>query len=436
VRFQTGTDENAFKNVLAAQQQGVSTRELVDRNAERFRALSAALFISNDDFIRTTEDRHRVGVNLFWKSLRQADVVQHDYKGLYCTGCEDFYLERDLVDGICPDHFVRPVEILEKNYFFKLDSYQSWLEQKLGSGKPEIIPDFRANEVASFVRRGLTEFSISRASARTRGWGTPVAGDESQTVYVWVDALINYLSALGYGSNENWRQWWNPDVEKIHVIGKNVWKFHAVYWPALLESAGLALPDKIVVHGFVTVEGQKIGKSLGNAVDPFALIDRFGAEAVRYYLLRAIPPFGDGDFSLARLEELYRTDLSNGIGNLVSRLATLCANAGFVSLPPVGTAELPAGFCEAVEVFEYDRALEALWEIVRALNREIERERPWELSGESGIAKASELFRSWLRRLWTFAIGLEPFLPETSRRVRERLYSGPAQKAPALFPRL
>ena len=201
-------------------------------------------------------------------------MVQRDYLGLYCTGCEDFYLDRDLEDGKCPDHGTPPIEVAEKNYFFRLGQYESWLAEILDRRVLEVVPSSRRNEVLSFVRRGLTEFSISRQPA-DQGLGTPVPGDDLQTVYVWVDALINYVSALGFGSNQQWRDWWNEDVEKVHVIGKNVWKFHAIYWPALLKSAGLPLPDKIVVHGFITADGRKIGKSLGNAVDPFGVIGRY-----------------------------------------------------------------------------------------------------------------------------------------------------------------
>lgn len=298
VRFQTGTDENAFKNVLAAQQLGIPTQDLVDRNAQKFRDLAAALHISADDFIRTTEPRHRRGVAAFWNALDPADLIARDYHGLYCTGCEDFYLPRDLVDGKCPDHNVTPTEIAERNLFFNLSRHQPFLEQTLTQNLPAITPAARRNEVLAFVRAGLTDFSVSRPAARTRGWGTPVPNDPTQTIYVWVDALVNYLSALGYGSDASWSDWWNPDVQKIHVIGKNVWKFHAIYWPALLRSTSLCPPDQILVHGFVTAEGRKISKSLGNAVDPFFVIARFGPDPVRYYLLRAIPPFDDGDFGL------------------------------------------------------------------------------------------------------------------------------------------
>jgi methionyl-tRNA synthetase len=225
-------------------------------------------------------------------------------------------------------------------------------------------------------------------------------------------------------------------VEKVHVIGKNVWKFHAIYWPALLHSANLPLPDRVFVHGFVTAEGRKIGKSLGNALDPFPVIDRFGADAVRYYLLRAISPFGDGDFSIARLEDLYHADLANGIGNLVSRLASLCAKVGYISSWPTEQPDAPEVFAAAIQAFEFDKALDSLWQIVSEINRDIEQERPWELVTGRDDQKLGKLLRRWLERMWTLATWLQPFLPDTCKVIVERLYSGAIGKASPLFPRL
>ena len=432
VRFQTGTDENALKNVLAAERAGVPTQTFVDRNAERFRALLVALSISADDFIRTTEVRHRAGVHAFWAALPPSDVYLQNYTGLYCPGCEDFYRPRDLDNGKCAEHRTSPVAVTEQNYFFRLSDYAEAIEQRLDAGHLEVVPNTRLREVLSFVRGGLLDFSISRDAGRTKGWGTSVPGDEGQCVYVWVDALINYLSAIGYGGEGDWRHWWSADVEKVHVIGKNVWKFHAVYWPALLASAGLPLPDKLLVHGFVTVDGQKIGKSLGNTVDPFALIERFGVDAVRYYLLRAIPTFGDGDFSVDRLGELYTADLANGLGNLVSRLATLGAKAEYVSQPPARPVGPPEGYATAIERYELDRAIAILWDGIRAVNQSIEQHRPWERDGPV----LQDLIGKWLQTVWSIAYWLEPFLPDTTRRVKQVLFTGALQKPTPLFPRL
>jgi methionyl-tRNA synthetase len=435
VRFQTGTDENATKNVLAARQQGLGTAALVDTNAGRFRQLLASLDISADDFIRTTEDRHRRGVHQFWRQLRPGDVYRKAYHGLYCTGCEDFLLEKDLINGCCSDHGTPPLHVAEENYFFRLSAYQRQIDDLIQTGRVEVVPPKRRSEVLSFIRAGLQDISISRSAARTGGWGIHVPDDPSQTIYVWIDALINYLSGPGFGSGDGWREWWNDDVEKVHVIGKNVWKFHAVYWPALLLSAGLPLPDKIVVHGFVTANGRKIGKSLGNSIDPFECVERFGADTVRYYLLRSIPSFDDGDFSLARLAELYRTELVNGIGNLVSRLASLCAKAGYVSSLPT-TRPAPPGTCkDAFAAFELDKALAQIYSIVDELNVDIERKRPWELVGKDHADSLLDLLAGWLAQMLTLATCLGPVLPSTSVGIIARLFSGPVRPASPLFPR-
>lgn len=434
VRFQTGTDENAIKNVLAAREQGVSPRELVDRHAQLYRDLAAALDANPDDFIRTTEDRHRRGVHEFWRRLEADDVYRQDYRGLYCTGCEDFYQADELASGCCPEHGVPPVEVNESNYFFRLSAYERRIEDLLTSGRLKVVPEARRNEVLSFVRLGLRDFSMSRPASRSYGWGTPVPGDPSQVVYVWVDALINYVSGPGLGSSEDWQQWWGDGAEKVHVIGKNVWKFHAVYWPALLLSARLPLPDTLVVHGFVTAEGRKIGKSLGNAIDPFALVEEFGADAVRHYLLRAIPPFEDGDFSRRRLGELYRCDLANGLGNLVSRLAALSRKADVA--PPPGADEPPEDFAAAIESYEFDRASAALWQEIDSLNRRIETVKPWQLAAQQDHAALQGHLREWLGRLSRLAYWLKPLLPRAAGSIREALAGLPARGVQPLFPRL
>ncbi len=283
VILQTGTDENAFKNVLAARELGIPTQELLDGNARIFRKLTDVLDISVDSFIRTTESRHRRGVYALWKRLQPQDIYKKPYRGLYCTGCEDFYLERDLVDGKCPDHGTKPVLVEEENIFFRLPAYQERLERLVESDVFRVIPVKRKNEVLSFIRQGLQDISVSRDARRAEGWGIPVPDNRSQIIYVWIDALINYITGQGFGSGDEWRNIWTGDVRKIHVIGKNVWKFHAVYWPALLLSAGLPLPNEIVVHGFLTVEGKKMSKSLGNVADPFDCIKQFGGDAFRSF---------------------------------------------------------------------------------------------------------------------------------------------------------
>jgi methionyl-tRNA synthetase len=434
VRLQTGADENAYKNVLSAQEAGVETAAFVAGNSEVFRRLSAALNVEIDDFLRTTEQRHVRAVQALWRKLRKEDLYQREYSGLYCTGCEDFYLERDLVAGLCPDHGTQPLAVEEKNYFFRLSEYQPQIEELLRSRRINIVPEVRRNEVLRFVERGLQDISISRSARRLQGWGIAVPGDEDQRVYVWIDALINYLSGPGFGIGEDWQEWWNDETQKIHVIGKNVWKFHAVYWPALLLSAGLELPDEIVVHGFLTENGEKISKSRGRSIDPFAFVERFGAEALRYYLLRGVPSLNDGDFSAARLQALYNADLANGLGNLVSRLSALGERAGCAPLGDVALGVAPQGYSEALDIYAFDRALSVLWLEVGRLNRAIEQAKPWEQlqRGE----KVDALVEVWLRDLYRLAHWLRPFLPQTSERIGVALRQEPLLALRNLFPRI
>lgn len=436
VRFQTGADENAFKNVLSAQQAGVPVREFVDGNTAAFRALVAELNASPDCFIRTTDAAHARGVHRLWRELDSRDVYLRNYRGLYCTGCEDFLLERDLADGKCPEHDRPPVGVEERNYFFRLSRYQQAIESLIADGRLRVTPGERRNEVLAFVRRGLTDISISRLAERAAGWGIRVPGDDSQVVYVWIDALINYISGAGFGTSDAWREVWSPDARKIHVIGKNVWKFHAIYWPALLLSAGLPLPDELVVHGFLTENGRKIGKSLGNAVDPCRYIAGYGADAVRYYLLRAIPPFGDGDFSAARLAELYETDLANGVGNLLRRVTSLAQRASFGRFDAPRAPEAPPGFREAIERHEFDAALARLWEGITLVNQEIDRVKPWEALRRGDRASVCGSLAPWLAELHRIGHWLQPFLPGAGRLILDALARDPIAAAEPPFPRI
>jgi len=435
VRLQSGTDDNAFKNVLSAQTKGVSTRQFVDGNADAFKELSKTLNINLDSFIRTTDDRHKQGVYEFWKRLTPDDLYTHSYEGLYCTGCEDFYLERDLVNGCCPDHNQPAIRVEEENIFFRLSKYQDTILELLETDQICVYPQERKNEILSFVRSGLHDFSITRNAARSGNWGIPVPGHPDQVIYVWIEALVNYLSGLGFGSDDYLSTYWDDTAQKIHVIGKNVWKFHAVYWPALLLSAGLPLPDIILVHGFLTQDGQKISKSLGNAVDPQELINRYGTDALRYYLLKTIPPFQDGDFSEKRLKLCYNSDLANGLGNLVSRLTTLWRKSGCTVPIPSDTPQAPKGFQESFEQYKYNEALDILWQEIANLNRQIEKNRPWELLKDDHDTLREHLIR-WIRSLHSISYWLSPFLPETSEKIQVILQRNPPPSQVHLFPRI
>ena len=436
VHFQTGTDENAFKNVLAAKASGVSPKELVDHNSSVFRSLVHKLNIYPNGFIRTTEVRHHNGVSAFWNQLKQDDLYSCRYEGLYCVGCEDFYQEKDLVDGKCPDHGTPPTAVQEENIFFRLSSYQADIESLVVSDRLLVVPHERKNEVLGFIRSGLKDISISRSSERSSGWGIPVPGDPSQVIYVWIDALINYVTGLGFGGDKEWERTWNEETWKIHVIGKNVWKFHAVYWPALLLSAKLPLPNEIFVHGFLTENGRKISKSLGNSIDPFEFQSRFGTDGLRHYLLKATSPFDDGDFSSSRIASIYQSDLANGLGNLVSRVTSLCDKSGYGTFAVPQQCGSPAGFGDALEQYRLNDAAQTLWAIVDTVNGDITRVRPWELlkTGEHEVLR-SHLTR-WLNAIYTVGYWISPYLPSTSAAILRTLETSPLAACSALFPRI
>ena len=432
VRFLTGTDDNALKNVTAARAAGVDVRTFVDANAARFAALREPLDLSFDDFIRTgVDDRHRHGVARLWRECAAAgDFYRHAYEGFYCAGCEQFYAE----DEPCPEHRVAPERIREENWFFRLSRYEQRILDALESGAVRIEPAGRRNEVLAFVRAGLADFSVSRPAARAGGWGIPVPGDPDQVVYVWWDALANYVTALGDGAD--YERWWANSAERVHVIGKGIVRFHAVYWLALLLSVGRPLPTAVFVHDYLTVEGAKVAKSAGNAVDPVALVGRFGVDAVRWWLLRDVARIGDTGFTADRLVHRANQDLANGLGNLVNRTLTLVdrvdvEKAGALrasqNLLPAG-AELSDRVDDALRRFDFRAATGALCAVVDAGNRLIEAERPWE-AGPTAHATLATLVGT-CRAL---AVELEPFLPGGARRLREQLASGGRPRP--VFPR-
>lgn len=415
VRFLTGTDENAIKNVVVARSLSLTPQALCDRNAAIFEALLGKLDISADTFIRTSSPRHHAGATKLWRAC-EADITRKTYAGRYCVGCEDFVVDRDLDDGKCPIHGTVAEEVEEENWFFRLSRYQGAVRDALSSDRYRVGPDTRRNEALAFVEGGLRDFSISRNAARSDGWGVPVPGDDSQTLYVWFDALTNYLNGVGYADDvDQFARYWTEADRIVHVIGKDVLKFHAAYWPGMLAAAGLRLPTDLHVHGFLTVDGRKIGKSTGNAVDPFPIVDRYGADALRYYLLRYVPSGADSDFSHAQFAEVYESDLANTLGNLVSRLETLAERAGLDRLP-LPAVDDPAD----VDDRRFHVTLDRLWEVPRALNRSIEAERPWEGLRTGEKARVAKQLAGWIGELLVFAVRLSPFLPGAAEEIVSR----------------
>lgn len=437
VFFLSGTDDNALKNVLKADEAGEDIATFVARHAANFKDLLTALAVSNDDFIQTSSDpRHAAGVQKLWQSFKPEDIIKKTYTGLYCVGCEEFKTEKELLEGRCPEHpNTTPETIAEENYFFRLGNYATQLEELIVSDTLRITPETRKNEVLAFIRGGLEDLSISRSIARARGWGVRVPGDESQVMYVWVDALSNYITALEYaGDGQAYRTFWEGGGARTHVIGKGISRFHAIYWPAFLLSARVPLPTNLFVHGYLTVNGQKMSKSLGNVVDPVAIVSAYGADAFRYFVARHVHPFEDGDYSDAYFQECYNAHLANGLGNLASRILTLShAHLDGPIVVDYGHMGIPEAYETALEHFEINRAADVVWQKIAALDARITQEKPFAVvkeDPERGKALITEL----VVELASIAYLLQPFLPQTAQIIMQSIAAN--EKPQVLFPRI
>jgi methionyl-tRNA synthetase len=432
VRFQTGTDDNSLKNVLAAEAAGREVQEFVDHNGQAFLELGPALTLSSDDVIRTSNDpRHRPGVEKLWRACADSgDLYRKEYENLYCTGCEQFYSPAELPGGLCPEHETRPERVAEENWFFRLSRYEDQLREAITSGRLRIEPAGRRNEVLSFIGAGLEDFSASRPAERARGWGIPVPDDPSQVIYVWWDALGNYITALGYGSEEPaaYQRWWAGDGRRLHLLGKGVVRFHAVYWPAMLLSAGLPLPTDLFVHDYLTAGGRKISKSAGAALPgPVELAAEYGADAVRWWLLREVPRVGDADFTVERMVTRADDELANGIGNLVNRVVAMIHRYRGGRVPAGGQpltshSEVAGRVDAALADFDFRAATEAVWAVADQANRYVSQVRPWELSRASGSERTlDEVLSSLYAACSVLAVELEPFLPAAAARITAQL---------------
>ena len=425
-----GSDENAVKNVQAAENAGEEVSGFVDRHAKIFEELAQKLNIQFDVFQKgSSPDHHSASQKLWELCSASGDIYKKSYKGLYCVGCELFYTKEELNEiGECFEHPGKALEeVEEENYFFKLSKYQDQLIKIIESEEYQIVPDFRKNEILKFLRSGLIDFSISRSNARAKNWGVPVPGDDSQRIYVWFDALNIYQSGIGFGSDEEkYKKWWPAD---LHVIGKGIIRFHAVYWPAILLSAGLPLPKKLFVHEYFTVEGQKMSKTLGNVYNPIPFLDKYGADALRYFCLAKISPFQDGDFSEEKVLQAYNSDLANGLGNLVSRVAKLCEKSGFEAKEKI--SQFDPEVEKLLTEFKFNEALSWIWKIIQRADQRVNETQPWKLEG----LELKEVLDELVSLILDVAYNLQPFLPETSRTILEQ-FSGKVNSQKPLFPRI
>jgi len=446
VFFLTGTDEHGIKVAQAAKNENKTPKGFVDEISDKVKSLKEILDLSNDDFIRTTDQKkHWPSVKKFWLKLKEnGDIFKKTYQGLYCSGCEAFVTKKDLMNGKCALHGEEPEIVEEENYFFKLSKYKEEIKRVIERGELKILPEARKNEILSLVEKGLEDVSFSRPR-KSLEWGIPVPDDENQTIYVWADALTNYISAIGYEKESaDFKKYWPADV---HIIGKDILRFHAAIWPGMLLSLKLPLPKVIFVHGFITVAGQKMSKSLGNVIDPFELVEKYGTEPVRYFLLREIPAAEDGDFTYEKFEARYNADLASGLGNLVARVLTVAEKIkpqlikGEFQNPEL-TEEINnvrKKYKKFLDEFKFNEALTSIWELISFCDKYIDKKRPWEETENQTAIIANLLYV-----IGNIAKMLQPFLPETSEKIFQQLGIKPTEekwhfeikKGESLFPRL
>ena len=429
VFFLTGTDEHGAKVVEAASKEGVPPQEFCDQVSQRFRDIWPRLNIQNDYFIRTTNPKHKeIFSRLINQLYDQGEIYKKKYGGWYCVGCEKYITEKDLVDGKCPDHNRPPIWQEEENYFFKLTKYVPILIEAIQNPHSpyyyQIEPEAKRNEVLSRLKDDVIDISISRANVP---WGIPIPWDKEQTTYVWIEALCNYYSALEIN---NRLDFWAKDMEIDHLVGKEILWFHAAVWPAMLIALNLPLPKRIFAHNFYMVDGQKMSKSLGNVIAPEEMIKRYGVDGTRYLIYTSFPHTNDSDVGWSRFTEKYNSDLANGLGNLVSRVARLCEKAQLEHKPEV-QFECPNEFTHAVNNLKFDQALAYIWEKITQVDKTFNEQEPWKQSGEA----LKKTLRTSVTSLHEIAYLLTSFLPQTAEQIKEQ-FTGEIQARTPLFPKI
>jgi methionyl-tRNA synthetase len=434
VIFSTGTDEHGGKVAAKAKEEHLTPKEYSDKMSKTFEDLTALLEISNNRFIRTTDASHEASAKIVWQKLKD-DIYKSQYIGWYCTGDEAFFSEAEVKanKGICPNHNQPYEKIEEENYFFALSKYGVRISEAIKSDKFKIIPNTRRNEILSLIDSGLEDISISRPKDKI-SWGIEVPGDKDQVMYVWFEALMNYITVLGYPDHADFKNFWPANVQ---VIGKDIIRFHAAIWPAMLLGLGLELPDVLYVHGFINIDGRKMAKSLGNSIAPEDIVANYGADPLRYYLLRHIPSYSDGDFSLEAFDASYNNELANELGNAVSRTMAMVNRYvdGDVGQVPPPEHDI-AAYEQAIEECHFDRALDDVFDQVRGLNQYIEEQKPWQLAKTDDKEHLKEVLAYMVGSILQIADLLEPFLPATAEKIMAAFKDGKTHEmSQNLFPR-
>ena len=410
VRLQAGTDEHGNKIDLKARELGVPVREYVDSNAVKFQGFVKQLGVEYTDFVRTTDEIHIKRCQEIWRKLLP-HIYKAQYEGWYCTGCERYVTDKEYEDngGICPDHQRAYEKLSEENYYFRISDFKERIGEVIKTGEMEILPEYRQTEVLKLLDES-PDVSISRPTSQLK-WGVPVPDDPSQVMYVWLDALSNYITVLGY-PDKDINDWWPATAQ---FVGKDILRFHAIIWPAMLLGLGLPLPKTLVSHGMVLSDGQKMSKTIGNVVDPIEVLDRHGLDAFRYFFLRHIDTFADSDFTWEKYDAAYANELANDLGNLVQRLATL-AQKNQIKLTRVPD-ELPIEYCELMDKYEYSKAFDLAWEKVQRINRDIDETKPWSLAKNGEIEQLQKCMNELINKLLDANVMLLPFLPNTVEKI-------------------
>ena len=434
VFFNTGTDEHGQKIAQKADEKGQARQEYVDYYANEFQKLKGAFNLSYDKFIRTTDEAHKKAAQVIWKKCAAAgDIYKKKYKGLYCVGCEVFYKAEELTEGKrCPIHLKDVEEIEEENYFFRLSKYQSYLELYL-SKVGVIMPEWRRQEALTFVQAGLEDFSISREKSRM-DWGIVVPGDDTQVMYVWFDALTNYISTLGWGSDDetNFKKFWVDGVT-LQIAGKDQVRFQSIMWQAMLKSADVKATDRVMYHGFINSGGHKMSKSIGNVISPYELVARYGTDATRYILLRHVHPFDDSDLTWEKMDEYYTANLVNGLGNLVARVMKMAETHLEVPIEKPTPIIFPTVFTEALDSYNFQSACDYIWNRIGLLDERIANEEPFKLV-KTDLAKAQKIIRELVEEVYTIGRLLFPIMPEANVIIKEAVLTN--KKPENLFKRL